>query len=83
MSEARRLLLVAVGAGEVSGFRINGRVREVWVVRDAIETRVVTARVAGLAESGLIVRLPDPAGSASRWGWRLTTAGRAALRALR
>lgn len=83
LSEAGRVLLVAVGAGEVSGFTINGRIREVWVQPDSVETRVVTARVAAAAASGLIERAPDAAGSVSRWGWRLTAAGRAALRATR
>lgn len=83
LSEASRVLLVAVGAGEVSGFTINGRIRQVWVQSDSVETRVVTARVAAAAASGLIEQAPDAAGSVSRWGWRLTPAGRAALRATR
>jgi len=83
VSEARRLLLVAVGAGAVSGFSINGRTREVWVLRESLDTRVVTGRVAALAESGLIERVADPGGSRSRWGWRLTPAGRALLRTAR
>jgi hypothetical protein len=83
ISAARRELLIAVGAGDVSGFSINGGIREVWVDRGSLDNRVVTARVAAAVADGLIDRVADPAGSSSRWGWRLTPAGRAALRAAR